>query len=84
MHALHHVSLFSLVPKDPSGRLIFVHKCQLTSCLVQQHLVHHAIRAPRVFHSPIECHEPQCHHYWKHDRVRPVKWVLLDKYGKDK
>ena len=83
MHALHHVSLFSLMAKNATCGLISVDECQLTSRLVKQNGLYHSICAAWVGNSAVEREEPKGNHYWKHDRVGPVERVFLDEHRQD-
>ena len=81
VQSLHHVSLLSLVPEQPSCRLILVHKGELTSCLVQQNLVYHAVSAPRVNDHSVNGEPPEGNHDGQHDWVGAIEGILLDQHG---
>ena len=83
VHALNHVSFLCLMAKNASCGLILVNKSKFTTSLVEQDLLYHSVCSSRVSDCPIKSEEPQRDHYWKHDRVCSVKWVLLDKYSED-
>ena len=83
VQALHHMSLLGLMSKDSASRLILVHKGQLTTSLIEEDLLNHAIGAPRISHGPVKNNEPNGDHDGQHDRVCPIERVLFYQYSED-